>query len=75
MNWFRIVGAIIALAGLGMFVVGVRNSLPMTNAFPGIGSSAGIGVIDLKSFPLGLVMVVVGLCVAIIAGRSPEKLP
>ena len=69
MKLIRIVGAIVALAGSGMFTAAIYNSLPR------VSGSSGLGVIALNSLVLGLAMIVVGICIVIIAGRFNKKLP
>ncbi|HEX3101795.1 MAG TPA: hypothetical protein VHQ01_08390 [Pyrinomonadaceae bacterium] len=73
MNGFRIIGAIVSLAGSGIFILALLGSLPQTktNASAGIGAVGPIHFIELF---LGAVLVVIGLSVAIIGGRS-KKLP
>ncbi len=66
MNWFRLIGGIVSLAGVGTFLLGIWRSIPRTN------ESAAIGVIDITGLFFGAVLIVAGLSIAIIGGRSQK---
>ena len=69
MNWIRITGAIVSLAGSGLFIISLLGSMPMTNGSAGIGA---VGAVHLLELFFGVVLVIIGLCIVII-GRTFEK--
>ena len=69
MNWIRITGAIVSLAGSGLFIISLLGSMPMTNGSAGIGAVRPVQILELFT---GVALVIIGLFIAIIGGRSKK---
>lgn len=62
MNWFRIIGVLVALWGIGVVVYTIYHGMLLNG-------NAAIGTVNLTSVFLGLLLFAAGLYAAITGGR------
>ncbi len=75
MNWFRAIGAFVALVGAVIVLLAVWISIPTIHINESAGIGASGGVLPILEMFIGLVLVIAGLCIAVIGGRSKRQLP